>query len=140
MPPLILSGIALGLLFTPLSIAVLGSIPPAMIPKSSAFTSLSLQLGGSFSTAALVTLLANRTAFHQDRLASTINHASPAVTNALQSHVGIGHIYQLVLQQASTQAYGDASIALTILSFLLTPLVFVLAKPRPMRGASVSVE
>jgi hypothetical protein len=37
---------------------------PEVVPKATSFQALSLQLGGSFSTAALITLLARRDAFH----------------------------------------------------------------------------
>ena len=123
--PLLLGGIALSLLFVPLSIAVLSSIPPAMIPKSSAFTTLSLQLGGSFSTAALVTMLANRRVLHQTRIASTITDANPALVALLHHHVPIGKIYALVVQQATTLAYADASFALAVLSIALAVGVHV---------------
>ncbi|HEY0615910.1 MAG TPA: DHA2 family efflux MFS transporter permease subunit, partial [Candidatus Elarobacter sp.] len=55
--PTIMAGIGLAMLFTPISIAVMGAIPPDVVPKAAAFQALSLQLGGSFSTAALITLL-----------------------------------------------------------------------------------
>ncbi|HEV3158349.1 MAG TPA: DHA2 family efflux MFS transporter permease subunit [Candidatus Baltobacteraceae bacterium] len=138
-PPMLISGFALALLFVPLSVAVLSSIPPAMIPKASAFTNLSLQLGGSFSTAALVSLLANRSAFHQDGIAATIKHTNIALNIAL-AHVPLARIYSLVVKQAMTQAYADASMVLAIISLVLTPLVFVLRRPRRMTGVAISAE
>ena len=77
--PAIMAGVGLGLLFVPLSIAVMGAIPPEVVPKAAAFQSLSLQLGGSFSTAILVTLLAQRSAFHQAILARGATPENPAL-------------------------------------------------------------
>jgi DHA2 family multidrug resistance protein len=128
--PMILAGVGLSMVFTPVSIAVLGSLPPQVIPKAAAFQSLSLQLGGSLSTAALVTLIARRTAFHQEVLAQHMNLANPALSRALAGHTPISALYGQVLAQATTLAYADAQFALGILTFLLMPFVFVLPRRR----------
>ena len=105
-----------------------------MVPKAAAFQSLSLQLGGSFSTAALITLLAQRTAFHQSVLAENITPGNTAL-QILQQHVHnapavLGNAYQQVVQQAAVMAYADCQWALGALTFFLLPLVFVLPKRR----------
>ncbi len=82
--PAALGGIGISLLFTPIAIAVLGAVPPEVAPKAAAFQSLSLQLGGSLSTAALITLLARRNAFHQDMLAASATAANPALAALLK--------------------------------------------------------
>jgi DHA2 family multidrug resistance protein len=142
MGPAILGGIGLAMIFTPVSIAVLGAVPQEVAPKATAFQSLSLQLGGSFSTAALVTLLARREAFHQQVLASTATVANPALQHlAQQSHAPIqsvaANVYGIILQQATTMAYADCQWALGALTFILVPLVFVL--PRRRRSAAAPV-
>jgi DHA2 family multidrug resistance protein len=132
--PAIMAGIGLSMLFVPINIAVLGALPPEMVPKAAAFQSLSLQLGGSFSTAALITLLAQRTAFHQSVLAATITPDNEAL-KVLQQHVHnapavLGNVYGQVVAQASVMAYADCQWALGALTFFLLPLVFVLPKRR----------
>src|SRR6202790_4827623 len=82
--PAVLAGVGLAMLFVPISIAVLSAIPPEMVPKAASFQSLSLQLGGSFSTAALITLLARRNAFHQAILARGATLDNPALQLLLQ--------------------------------------------------------
>ncbi|GAC1586566.1 MAG: MDR family MFS transporter [Candidatus Velthaea sp.] len=129
-PPAIVSGIGLALVFTPLSIAVLGALPPQIAPKAAAFNSLSLQLGGSFSTAALITLLARRTALHQDVLSQHITHGNIALQNLLAHHGSLGQVYATVVAQASTMAYADAQLALGALTFVLMPLILILPKRR----------
>lgn len=144
--PAVMAGIGLGLLFVPINIAVLSAIPPEMVPKATSFQALSLQLGGSFSTAALVTLLARRTAFHQTVLAQSATPANIALQLlGQQTHsatAAVMNLYQLIVQQASVMAYADAQWALGALTFFLLPLVFVL--PRRRRGAAapanISVE
>jgi DHA2 family multidrug resistance protein len=136
--PAIMGGLGLSMLFVPISIAVLGAVPTAIVPKATAFQSLSLQLGGSFSTAALVTFLARRDAFHQTILAQSATVANPAIQNlASQTHAPLQQVFSnvatIVSQQAITMAYADCQWALGALTFILVPLVFVLPKRR--RGA-----
>jgi DHA2 family multidrug resistance protein len=136
--PVMFSGFGLSLLWIPLSIAILGSVPAQVAPKATAFTNLSLQLGGSVSTAVLVTFLAHREAFHQTVLAGGANLANAAVRNIVQ-HGQLVHLYQLILQQANTMAYADASFILGVLTLCCTPLVFVMQKARRAHAAPVSV-
>ena len=130
--PAIMAGVGLGLMFVPLSIAVLSALPPEAIPKATAFQALSLQLGGSFSTAALITLLARRSAFHQTILAAAATPDNPALQLLQQQDPsGALHtLYQTILQQSSVMAYADCQFALGALTFVLLPLVFVLPKRR----------
>jgi DHA2 family multidrug resistance protein len=140
--PAIMAGVGLALLFVPISIAVLSSIPPEVVPKAAAFQSLSLQLGGSFSTAALITLLSQRNAFHQAVLSETATHGNIALQNLLQqSHnqsATLGMVYQQILAQAGAMAYADCQFALGALTFVLVPLVFVLPKRR--KGAAAPTQ
>jgi DHA2 family multidrug resistance protein len=137
-----MAGVGLALLFVPISIAVLSSIPPEVVPKAAAFQSLSLQLGGSFSTAALITLLSQRNAFHQAVLSETATHGNIALQNLLQqSHnqpATLSMAYQQILAQSGAMAYADCQFALGALTFVLVPLVFVLPKRR--KGASAPTE
>ena len=137
--PAIMAGVGLGLLFVPLSIAVMSAIPQEVVPKAAAFQSLSLQLGGSFSTAILVTLLAQRSAFHQAILARGATLDNPALQLLLQqthnATSALINLYSLILQQATVMAYADAQWALGALTFVLLPLVFVLPKRRPGAAA-----
>ncbi|MGH7716259.1 MAG: DHA2 family efflux MFS transporter permease subunit, partial [Vulcanimicrobiaceae bacterium] len=71
-------GIALGMLFVPISIAVLSAVPQEVAPKAVSFTALSVQLGGSISTAILVTLLDRRSAAHLSDLAGNATLRNPA--------------------------------------------------------------
>jgi DHA2 family multidrug resistance protein len=128
--PNIMAGLGLSMLFIPISIAMLNGLAPPVIPKAAAFMSLSLQLGGSISTAALVTLLARRDAFHQDALAQFIQPAYAPVARFLAQHGSLGQLYGEVVRQASVMSFADCQFALGVLSLALLPLVFVLPKRR----------
>jgi len=136
--PVMFSGFGLSLLWIPLSIAILSSVPAEVAPKATAFVNLSLQLGGSISTAVLVTFLAHREAFHQTALAGNANLANVAVRSIAQ-HGHLAALYQMILQQANTMAYADASFILGVLTLCCTPLVFVMQKARRRSAGPVSV-
>jgi DHA2 family multidrug resistance protein len=129
-PPAITSGIGLAFVFTPLSIAVLSALPMPIVPKAAAFNSLALQLGGSFSTAALVTLLARRNSFHQAILAGHATQSNIAVASLLAGHGTIANLYATIIAQASAMSFADAQLALGALAFALMPLIFILPKRR----------
>jgi len=134
-PPALLSGFGLSFVFVPLSIAVLSALPPQVIPKATAFQSLALQLGGSFSTAALVTLLAQRNAFHQSVLAGTATLTNPALSALVHGSTGnVGALYGTILAQASAMSFADAQFALGVLCFALMPFILVLPKRRKDAG------
>jgi MFS transporter, DHA2 family, multidrug resistance protein len=128
--PAILGGVGLAMLFTPISIAVLSAVPQNVAPKATAFQSLSLQLGGSFSTAALITMLARRQAFHQDVLAANATYASVPLHELAKQPNALTLLYQQIVVQATAMAYADAQFALGVLAIFLMPLIFVLPKRR----------
>jgi DHA2 family multidrug resistance protein len=139
-PPNIVNGIGLSLLFIPISIAMLNGLNVQTIPKAAAFQSLSNQLGGSISTAALVTLLSRRSAFHQDALAQFVQSAYGPVARFLGEHGSIGQLYGTVVREATVMSFADCQYVLGILAIALLPLVFVLPKKRSGGPVHVSLE
>jgi len=130
---LILGGVGFGMLFVPLSVAVLGAVSGPETQKATSLLSLCQQLGGSISTAMLVTLLDRRAAFHGDALASEVTRRSLAVIHATQAHAPLSAIAGLVQQQATTMAFADAFMFLGGLTFLLMPLSWLL-RTRAAKG------
>jgi len=125
--PLMLAGAGLALVFIPLSIAVLSSVPGEVAPKATAFVNLFLQLGGSISTAALVTLLSHREAFHQTILAAGVSLHSSLVRDVVAHHQ-LSLLYHALVQQANTMAFADASYLVGFAGFFCIPLVFLLER------------
>jgi DHA2 family multidrug resistance protein len=137
--PLILGGIGFGMLFVPLSVAVLTSVHGADTQKATSLLSLCQQLGGSISTAILVTLLDRRGAFHLDNLAGAITLSHPAVQRALGAHAPIALIAGAVNQQAATMAFADAFYVLGLITFILSPLMLLLRPPKVAAAAAPAV-
>lgn len=128
--PLVIGGVGFGMLFLPLSIAVLSSVHGADTQKATSLISLCQQLGGSISTAVLVTLLDRRSALHQSNLAGEMTLRNPALQAALQHHAPLSVIYRLLMQQSATMAFADAFLFLAAITLLLTPLVLFLRTPK----------
>ncbi len=127
---LVVGGAGFGMLFLPLSIAVLSSVRGADTQKATSLISLCQQLGGSISTACLVTLLDRRSALHQSDIAARMTLRNPALNDALAHHAPIASIYNLVVQQATTLAFADAFSFLALVTILLTPFVIFLTSPK----------
>jgi DHA2 family multidrug resistance protein len=132
--PNIMSGIGLSMLFIPISIAMLNGLAPQVIPKAAAFQSLSQQLGGSISTAVLVTLLAQRSAFHQANIAQYIQPAYNPIARFIGEHGSIAQLYGVVLREASVMSFADCQWVLGVLAIALLPLVFVMPKRKKSAG------
>ena len=128
--PLVFGGIGFGMIFVPLAVSVLSSVKGADTQKATSLLALFQQLGGSVSTAVLVTLLDRRSAFHQDALAGSITLARPAVAHALSVHAPLTGIAGLVEQQAATMSFADAFFFLGVVTLILTPLVILLRPPK----------
>jgi DHA2 family multidrug resistance protein len=144
--PLFVGGIGFGMIFVPLSVAILSSVQGIDTQKATSLQSLCQQLGGSIATASLVTLLDRRGQFHLDVLAGSMNLTRVAVVHALQAHASLIQLGALLQQQAATMAFSDAFWALGLVTLLLTPLVLFLRAPRATptpqasRPATVALE
>ncbi|MDX2255763.1 MAG: DHA2 family efflux MFS transporter permease subunit [Pseudanabaenaceae cyanobacterium bins.39] len=121
--PMIWRGATTVLMFLPLSLATLGSIPKAAISSGSGFYNLTRQLGGSIGIAILSTLLSQREAFHKSVLLANLSSYNPIsnerldlLTGAFQNsgsdaiaahQQAIATLERLVNQQAAVLSYAD---------------------------------
>ena len=141
---LIISGLGLAQIFVPLSIAVLGAVPPKDVPSASAFFNLARQVGGSIATAILVTVLVRGVTHHQAALGSDVTLHASAVQQYLQARGGehavsaLQSLADLVTQQAYILSYADTARWTAIITLVLAPLVVLMRRPRA--HAQVSVE
>jgi DHA2 family multidrug resistance protein len=137
--PSIMSGFGISMLFIPISIAMLSNLTPQIIPKAAAFQSLSTQLGGSISTAVLVTILAQRDALHQDAIAQYVTFGYVPVQNFLNNHGSISLLYADVVREASVFSYADCQFVLGILAIVLLPIVFLLPKRKRAQSPAAPI-
>ncbi len=135
-PALILSGLGLSQIFVPLSLAVLGAVPPKDVPSASAFFNLARQVGGSIATAILVTVLVRGVTYHQADLGSDVTLHAQVVQQFLQVHGGersvaaLQNLANFVTQQAYILSYADTARLTAIITFVLAPLVILMRRPR----------
>ena len=129
-PVLVIGGVGFGMLFVPLSVSLLTTVHGADTQKATSLLSLCQQLGGSISTASLVTLLDRRAAFHLDNLAGDISLGRHPVAQALENNVSHQALAQIVGVQATTMAFADAFTFLGYVTLALTPLVLLLIPAR----------
>lgn len=142
--PLIWRGATTVLMFLPLSLATLGSIPKADVSAGSGFYNLTRQLGGSIGIAILTTLLTQREAFHRAILLAKLTPYDPetnqrlqVLTGLFQSHgsdpitahqQAIASLSQLVNTQAAILSYADIFRFVGIVFLCSLPLLLFLGK------------
>jgi MFS transporter, DHA2 family, multidrug resistance protein len=84
MVPMYLRGIAMGMLFSPLSALALSEISRMEMAQASGLTNVIRQVGGSFGVAILQTLLTQRIAFHSSVAGTALDRSSPVFSHSLQ--------------------------------------------------------
>jgi DHA2 family multidrug resistance protein len=142
--PLLWRGAATVLMFLPLSLATLGSLPQQDISAGSGFYNLTRQLGGSIGIAILTTLLTQREAFHKATLTENLSVYNPetvqrlnALSGALQgrgsdpataAQQALTSLDQLVSLQAAILSYADIFRFVGVAFLCSLPLLLLLGK------------
>jgi DHA2 family multidrug resistance protein len=138
----------LAFLFIPINTLSYVGIPMTKNNDVSGLTNLARNIGGSVGTAFLVTVLARRQQFHQERLSTWITPNNPTLQNQVDGlgryliqHGGRvnsliqgralaqGNLYGQLLRHATMLSYLDVIKALAIAVLFLIPLVFLMKKP-----------
>jgi DHA2 family multidrug resistance protein len=144
--PLIVRSLGTTMMFLPLNLATMGSIPKSEVGEASAFFNLTRQLGGSIGVALLTTLLTNRQAFHRAVLVEKLIPSDPAVLDRLNGFTqalvakgvplaqaeprAYGMLDGIVNQQAAVMSFADTFWAVGMLVLACLPLVLLLGKAR----------
>jgi len=119
--PLLWRGAGTVMMFLPLSLAALGSLPKQDIAAGSGFYNLTRQLGGSLGIAILTTLLTQRQAFHRAILLEHVSLYDPATVQRLNllsgAFEGRGSDAATAQQQAVSILSQTVSAQALILSF-----------------------
>jgi DHA2 family multidrug resistance protein len=150
--PLIVRGVAMILIYMPMTMATLGSCPPNEIAAASGFFNLARQLGGSIGVAAITTILEQRNEFHRQVLIEKVTPFNPAAMDAMKSFAGI-FLHQgasgqdamsgarmvanaNVLTQASVMSFEDISWLVGVLLCTTLPLLFLLDSGRKTKAVA----
>jgi len=144
--PQIIQGAGLSMVFTPLATIAMDPIPLESMGFATSLFSISRNIGSSIGISFVTTEIARRSQFHQARLVEAISPYNPAVQHALQSvgsvmgpgdhsAQGLGVIYGQVARQAAAMSYLDMFHLLGMLFLVVTPLVWIMRRPRHTRKA-----
>lgn len=133
--PLVIMGIGMSQIFVPMTVATVGAVPEAIVPAASAFSNLARQLGGSVSTAILVTIAQRSSIADYASLAQTVTLNRPGIASYVAAHggaqaAGLGsNLFSMVQTQATALGFAQAAMITALVTILLTPLALL------MRGA-----
>ena len=144
--------IPIGFIFIPATTVAYVGIPRDKSNSVSGLVNFVRNLGSSFGTSAVTTILAQRTQFHQVRLTEHTTTGDINFQNMLsgtaqktQAAAGMGHadanqmglaqIYQTVQSQASTLSYLDVYHVLMVIGGVMFFLSFLLRGNKPKKQA-----
>jgi DHA2 family multidrug resistance protein len=145
--PQVLRGLAMGLMFVPISLATLRSLPPADLAQGAGLYNLFRQLGGSFGVALLTTVLDRRAEVHRFALSEHAGRLDPIAAQQLQQatagfmgrgldahsaeRAAAAMIDGRVGAAAQLHAFQDAYIYIALLFVLGLPLLFLVSNQIP---------
>jgi MFS transporter, DHA2 family, multidrug resistance protein len=121
MVPMYLRGIAMGIMFSPLSTLALVGISRQEMAQASGMMNVIRQVGGSFGVAILQTLLTMRIAFHMATAGATIDRSSPVFVQTLRT------LQMHVMHDAGLALSSAAQVANSIISTHFSQQIFVWA-------------
>jgi DHA2 family multidrug resistance protein len=143
---LLLRGVALGFLFTPINNAAFGSVEPRDAQQASGLINLARQLGGSFGTALISTYVVNMTQFHRVNLLGEIRNGNTVLDgrlHALASNfinqgysqtdaqgAALASVSNTLTNQATMMAYNNCWILILLVFVITSPAILLLRKPR----------
>ncbi len=138
---LIVRGIALGMLFIPITALSLSTLKGQQIGQGAAFTGMMRQLGGSFGVALITTFMSRQNVVHRSSLVSKLDINNPAVQQRIQgmqhnfmnkgmaSDVALKSSYSamdhIVTKQAAVLSYMDVFFYLGIMFLICVPFVLM---------------
>lgn len=149
---LIVRGVAMGMLFIPITTLSLSTLKGQQIGQGASFTGMMRQLGGSFGIALITSFLARQNMTHRNDLIGHLDTNNPAVQariqgmqhnfmakgmtadHALQS--GYQSLDYMVSKQAAVLSYMDVFLYLGVLFLICVPFVLLV---KGNRGKKVDV-
>lgn len=150
---LIIRGVAMGLLFTPLSALALSEIPREKMAQASGLFNVIRQIGGSFGVAIMGTMLTRRMIYHSAMYGQAVDRTDPVYQNLVR---GLQHFAQQavggptavasmranaliashVAQQAFVQAIDDDFLIAAVITFVgLIPIFLLRSRKKKSAGS-----
>jgi DHA2 family multidrug resistance protein len=143
--PQFFQGIALGLLFVPLTTITMAPIPRERMGNAASVFNLMRNIGGSVGIAMTATLLSTRQEVHRQLLSEHINPYSPATQqmfNSLKAALmargadvftatqgAYAAMSGMVMKQAAMLSFLDTFRVLGIIFIIMAPLMFIMKRP-----------
>lgn len=142
--PRIIMGVGLAFLFVPLATVTFTFMPTEKTGNATGIFNLMRNIGGSVGIAAVTTILANRSQFHQARLVENVSLYNPnyqVVTSKAISQLmsmgqsiwaaqqeALGITFTNILRQAMTMSFIDCFWILGVAMLVMIPIVFIMKK------------
>jgi len=153
LPPLLATGIGIGLAFVPLSAVTVSHVPPSSFANASAIFNLMRNTGASVGIALSGTFLVRWGQVHQANLVDHVHatnaaaQAASAAAKAVAESGGAdaftataqahGMLYGLVLREASLLAFNDVFRLSGYVALAILPLILFLRNPSPDRAVAL---
>ncbi|WP_025209391.1 DHA2 family efflux MFS transporter permease subunit [Hippea sp. KM1] len=136
--PRAIQGISMATFFVPLAAATFADISNEEMGNASGMFNFIRNIGGSFGTAIVTTILTRRAQFHQERLVENLIPTNEAFIQAQQTlslkfhsvMEQFGVMYKELLRQSMMLAFNDAFYFCAVMFIVLIPLLFILKKPQ----------
>ncbi len=148
---IILSGFGSGSIFVPLSAVTVTGLANEEIGNASGLYNLSRNVGGSIGISIVNTIVARHQQLHQSELVRSVTSTSVPLQNQLHAlqaylhtqgysaaesmHKAYALIGEMVAGQALLWSYVDDFRYMALVSFACIPIVFILKKAIPRKGA-----
>src|SRR2546423_1088962 len=147
--PNIISGLAMGFVFVPLTTAAMGTLSNEQMGNASGVFNLMRNTGGSIGIAAVTTMLARGAQTHQAQLMSHLTPYDPVFQqrfqqiqhglaaqsgSAVATQQAYGSIYGTVAKQATVLSYIDNFRLLAFLCVLCIPATLLFKRIRARKG------
>lgn len=152
---LMLRGVAMGMLFIPITTFSLSKLRGRNIGEGAAFTGMMRQLGGSFGIAAITTFMARRNMFHRNTLVSKLDITSPEVqsrVSAMQHNfMAKGLPYNIAQQnaykaldysitkQAAVLSYMDVFLYIGVIFLICIPFILIVKGNKQHNGEKIDM-
>jgi DHA2 family multidrug resistance protein len=146
----IFQSLGLAFLFVPINTAGYVGVPKAKSNEVASLMSLSRNLGGSVGIALTTTMVARRAQYHQSVLTGHLSPYDTPYRVTLQNLIHMfmskgadavgaakqaqGAIYAQLQRQATTLAFNDVFLILSVSFILLLPVIFMMKRNKPGEG------